>query len=38
LVTVTDFSAKGTRELARHRKQWEALSTAMGSLGVTAES
>ncbi len=32
------LTRKGTRELARHRKQWQALSTAMGSLGVTTES
>ncbi len=29
------LTRKGTRELARHRKQWEALSVAMGKLGVT---
>jgi len=29
------LTRKGTQELARHRKQWEALSAAMGKLGVT---
>jgi PadR family transcriptional regulator PadR len=27
----------GKQQLARHRQQWEALSTAMGKLGVTGE-
>jgi PadR family transcriptional regulator, regulatory protein PadR len=30
------LTRKGTKELSRHRKQWEALSMAMGKLGVTA--
>jgi PadR family transcriptional regulator PadR len=29
------LTRKGTQQLARHRKQWEALSLAMGRLGVT---
>ena len=29
------LTRKGSRELARHRKQWEALSVAMSRLGVT---
>jgi PadR family transcriptional regulator PadR len=29
------LTRKGGRELARHRKQWEALSAAMTRLGVT---
>jgi PadR family transcriptional regulator PadR len=29
------LTRKGIQELARHRKQWEALSAAMGKLGVT---
>jgi PadR family transcriptional regulator PadR len=29
------LTRKGSQQLARHRKQWEALSLAMGKLGVT---
>ena len=29
------LTRKGIQQLARHRKQWEALSGAMGKLGVT---
>ena len=29
------LTQKGSRELARHRRQWEALSVAMSKLGVT---
>ena len=29
------LTRKGSQQLARHRKQWAALSTAMGKLGVT---
>ena len=29
------LTRKGSQQLARHRKQWTALSTAMGKLGVT---
>jgi PadR family transcriptional regulator PadR len=29
------LTRKGTQELARHQKQWEALTTAMGKLGVS---
>jgi len=29
------LTRKGTQQLARHRKQWQALSTAMQLLGVT---
>jgi PadR family transcriptional regulator PadR len=28
------LTRKGTRELERHRKQWKALSAAMGKLGI----
>jgi PadR family transcriptional regulator PadR len=27
---------KGTRELIRHQKQWDALATAMGKLGLSS--
>lgn len=29
------LTRKGTQQLARHRKQWQALSVAMGKLGIT---
>jgi len=29
------LTRRGSQQLARHRKQWEALSLAMGKLGVT---
>ena len=30
------LTRKGTQQLARHRKQWEALAAAMNKLGVSA--
>ena len=30
------LTRKGSQQLAHHRKQWEALSLAMGKLGVTS--
>ena len=30
------LTRKGTQQLARHRKQWEALAAAMSKLGVSA--
>jgi PadR family transcriptional regulator PadR len=29
------LTKKGTRELTRHRKQWQALAVAMSKLGVS---